>query len=241
MPDMLLVEQHAEAAVAIAGAVVGEDAADREAEAGVVGAGHVEEAYGRGMLLVGQDGGEGDPGVVVDGDVEVLVSCAACLASAVTMDAMAGFDDTGQTLDIEVDQVARTFVLVADDRWRRIERTQPVHTRTMKDAAHGRAAELDLAGDPPAVPAQPAKSKNLFYESGGGLAMAEARPRAAVSKRFGSTLLVAADPFGRRLRADIEAGCSQLQRQALVQDSSSELPSTVKRQSGILMAVHSIS
>lgn len=48
-------EHHAEASVAIAGAVVGEHTADGEAEARVKGAGHVEEQDGRGVLLVGLD------------------------------------------------------------------------------------------------------------------------------------------------------------------------------------------
>ncbi len=88
LPDVLAVEQHLEVSVAVAGAVVGEDAADAEAEAGEVSAGHVEEALGGGAGLVGQDGGEGEPGVVVDGDVEELVACAATSASAVAVDAV---------------------------------------------------------------------------------------------------------------------------------------------------------
>ena len=42
-----------------------------------------------------------------DGDVQVLVACAAGLLGAVAVDAVAGLDDPRQTLDIEVDQVAR--------------------------------------------------------------------------------------------------------------------------------------
>jgi len=42
--DVLLVEQHTEAPVAVAGAVAGEDTADAEAQAREVDAGHVDEA-----------------------------------------------------------------------------------------------------------------------------------------------------------------------------------------------------
>jgi hypothetical protein len=64
--DVLLVEQHTEVSVAITRAVIGEDVADAEAEAGEVGSGHLEEALGGAAGLVGQDGGEADAAVVVD-------------------------------------------------------------------------------------------------------------------------------------------------------------------------------
>ncbi len=42
------------------------------------------------MFLVGQDGGEGVPGTVDDGDVEVLVTGAAGLSGSIAVDATAG-------------------------------------------------------------------------------------------------------------------------------------------------------
>jgi hypothetical protein len=84
--------------VAIAGSVVGERAADGEAEARVVGAGYVEEADCRTVLLVVQDGGEADAGAIVDGHIEVLVPCAAGLAGAVAVDAMAWLDNAARRL-----------------------------------------------------------------------------------------------------------------------------------------------
>jgi len=68
----------------------------------------------------------------------------------------------GQALDVEVDQIARTLVFVALNRRRRVERAQAIHFR--RGAKFGRWwPGLDrVRGDSPAVPAQPAKSKNLF-------------------------------------------------------------------------------
>src|SRR5580700_3600542 len=149
-----------EAPVAIAGAIVGEDALDGEAEARVEGSCHEEEEKSGAVLLIGQDGGEADPAVVVD--VQVLVACASGLARSVSVDAVAGLDDARQPLDIEVDEAARPLVLVAHDRGRRIERLEPVHAVAAKDAADGSAAQAKRVGDPPAVVAQPAKSQNLF-------------------------------------------------------------------------------
>ena len=48
------------------------DALDLDAEAVVVGESGLEEAGGASLLLVGHDLGEGDAGVVVDGDMDEL-------------------------------------------------------------------------------------------------------------------------------------------------------------------------
>ncbi len=57
---------------AVTGAVVGEEASDAYAERAIVGHGGVEELHGRAAALIGQDLGEGDAGMVVDGDVDEL-------------------------------------------------------------------------------------------------------------------------------------------------------------------------
>jgi hypothetical protein len=82
--DVLADEGTGESVVAVAGAVVGEDSLDGEAELGVVGFGHEEEAQDGCVGLVGQDGGEGDAAMVVDGAVEILGSGAAGLPSSIS-------------------------------------------------------------------------------------------------------------------------------------------------------------
>lgn len=121
MSNMLIMQCFSEEPVAIAGAVVGEYAADGEAEAGIVGAGHEEEADGRLVCLIGQDSGEADARVIVDGDMQILPSGAAGFPSTISVDAMARLDDPGQALDIEVDQIAGMFVFIANHGRGRIE------------------------------------------------------------------------------------------------------------------------
>lgn len=58
--------------------------------------------------------------------VKVFVPGVAALAGAVAVNPVAGLDDAGQALDIEVDEITRMLVLVAHDGLRRIERAQPV-------------------------------------------------------------------------------------------------------------------
>ena len=81
----------AEVAGLVAGAVVGKDAADTDAELRKPGDGGVEEVGRRGLLLVGIlgiHGGEGDAGVVVDGDLQELGPDAPDGVAAVAGDAM---------------------------------------------------------------------------------------------------------------------------------------------------------
>jgi hypothetical protein len=60
------------------------------------------------MTLIGHHGSIADARVVIDGDVQVLVTDAADVAARIAGDGMAGAVDVGQALDIEVDQVAGT-------------------------------------------------------------------------------------------------------------------------------------
>src|SRR5260370_650299 len=57
---------------AIAGAVVGEQAANGDSVLGVEGDGGTQEGDGGFALLVGQHEGEGEAGVIVDGNVQSL-------------------------------------------------------------------------------------------------------------------------------------------------------------------------
>src|SRR5580658_6041036 len=106
MLHVLVAQGFAEQPVFVAGSVIGEHAPDGEAEAGQVGARHQEEPDGRQVVLIGQDGGEGDSGVVVDGDVQILVSGSANVISGISGDGVTGPADVGQALDVEVHQIA---------------------------------------------------------------------------------------------------------------------------------------
>ncbi len=61
----------------VARAVVGHDARNRNAEAGVIGNCRIEEGYGTDGLFVREDVGEGDAGCIVDRDMDVFPADAA--------------------------------------------------------------------------------------------------------------------------------------------------------------------
>ena len=107
-----------------------------------------------------------------------------------------------------------------------MERTQPVHPRPAQDAADGGPAEAERMGDALAVVAQPAQGKNLFCEGRRGGARRSVRARRLIAQTSGSGLTEATHPLGGRFRADVEAGCGQLQRQSMVHNLSGKQLST---------------
>jgi len=118
---VLAEESLTEEAMPVAGIIIGEHAEDGEAEARVMRPCHKEEAQCRAVALVGQDRCEGEPGVVLDGDMQVLPTGTTAFAGAVAMNAMTRLDDAGQSLDVEMDEIAGMLVLVADHLGRRVE------------------------------------------------------------------------------------------------------------------------
>ena len=107
---------------AIAGAVVGVDALGGDAVPGKEGEGGVEESDGTASGLVGEELGEGEAGMVVDGDVEELPTGArGVIVLAIAGDAMAWAHDAGELFDIEMDEFARMLALIAAEGRRRLE------------------------------------------------------------------------------------------------------------------------
>src|SRR5581483_6447846 len=85
-----------EPARVVAGGIVGEHAADGDAEAAVVSDGGVEEGDGGFGALVDEHLSKADAGVVVDGDVQDLPSGAAGFVAGIAGEAVARFGDAGQ-------------------------------------------------------------------------------------------------------------------------------------------------
>jgi hypothetical protein len=139
----------------VAGAVVGHDASDSDAEASVVGQGRRQEGDRALLLLVGQDLAEGDAGIVVDADVDELPAAAARAgdAGALAGDAVAGSVEAAKLLDVDVDESSGRPVLVADRRLGRLQVPDPAQTCTAQDAADRGRRDPGLLGDLLARPA----------------------------------------------------------------------------------------
>ena len=137
----------AEVVAAIGRAVVGHDALDGDAMGGEEGQRPGEEGAGAFLLLVGQDLGVGEPGGIVDADMDQVPADALLLAAAVAGDAMADAVDPAELLGVDVDQLARCGPLVADHRRLRIERRQAAETEPAQDRPDGGARQAEEPGD----------------------------------------------------------------------------------------------
>jgi len=109
----------AEKPTAVAASVVGHDAEGLDAELGIVGQGGIEEGDGGALRLIGQELDEGDAGVIVDGDVEILPSGVSAAATSRTVRRTTGTSETPQGFNIEMEQAAGSGIFIAYDGWRR--------------------------------------------------------------------------------------------------------------------------
>jgi len=145
--DAELKTSSAEVAAAIAGTVVGEQAANADAVLSVEGDGVAQESDGSCSGLVGEHAGEGEAGVVVDGDVEGLpagkLRATATAAVAANGDALI----SGHAFDVEMEHVAGSGMFVAHHRWSRMEIAPTAEMGAAQNTADGGGTEQRSLGD----------------------------------------------------------------------------------------------
>src|SRR6478752_1643276 len=152
---------------AIAGTVVGHDAKDANAETLIVGDSCFEEGDRTLLLLVGENLGEGEPGGVVDANVDELPAGAARLALLwAASDAVTDAFEAAEFLDVDVDQLAGMFPLVAAHWLGGLKGLNAIETKAFEDAADGCRREVDLGGDMLASEELTAKDLDLGGDRG---------------------------------------------------------------------------
>ena len=97
------------------GTVIGHDALQSDSEAQIMGGRLAQEGSSGDALLVGQDGGMGQAGMIVDGDKDKVMACGADTIAGVAGDTEAGPMNAGQLLDVDMEQIAGMRPLVTDD------------------------------------------------------------------------------------------------------------------------------
>ena len=147
MLDAELEASSAEVAGAIAGAVVGEQSANGDAVLGVEGDSGAQEGDGGFALLVGQHAGEGEAGVIVDGDVQSLPAGELGAAAAAAIATNGNLLIAGHALDVEMEQIAGSGMLVAHDGRSGMQVAPAVEMSPLQNAADGGGAEAGGLGD----------------------------------------------------------------------------------------------
>ena len=191
-----------EASRAVSGAVVGHHTTDSHTQVAEVGDGGFEEGGDTVAGLVGMDLDEADAGVVVDADVDVVAAGAGRALAAVAGDAVAGLFETGEFLDVEVQQLTGMFPLVASDGRSPFEHVEAVEPCPAQDSADGGGRDAHGPGNlDPRLRLTPQRcdAGDHVCRRGSGLAV---RPRTAVGEAVGAFRQVTSDPLAHGARTD---------------------------------------
>ncbi len=148
----------AESARAVAMAVIGEQPANANTQSGVIGHSSAKKSNCRSAGEVGQDLGEGHAGVIVNGDVQILPPTM-MLPAPTSIGSDDHFGKAAQMLDIEMEQIAGSGVLVANHGHSGLQVADAIQTQSAKDTANGGTTQAGGLSD---VQAGEALSAKLF-------------------------------------------------------------------------------
>ena len=118
---------------AIGGSAIGEQRADFDAVSGVELEGLLESEHDALDALIWEQAGEGQAGVIIDGDVEEFEACAAIADGTIAGGADSGTAKAAESLDVEMKQVAWPSAFVTANRRLGIEGGEAVETVAAQD------------------------------------------------------------------------------------------------------------
>src|ERR1700732_2424970 len=178
----------------------------------VEGDGGVQEGDSGLALLVGQHAGEGEAGVVVDGDVQ---SPPAGGLRGSRPPAVATNGDlliAGHALDVEMEQIAGSGMLVAHDGRGGMQVAPAVEMSPLKNTADGGGAGGRGLGDLIGGGGTAGARGDLGDQLRRGSARAVQRTGGTIPQAGQPQVAVAAPPLGGGFSANVERGCSRVQR-----------------------------
>lgn len=191
---------------AIGAAAVGEDALDGDAVGGVKGECLTEGLQDAGRLFIGEQAGEAEAGMVVDGDVEGFGAGAGVAVGAVAGGADAGLVEAAKLLDIKMQEFAWRGAFAAHDRrlgW--FEGTEAVEAVAAQDTGERGLGDGQDQEDLGVGTALFAEGEDLGFELRGGLAWLMQRNGGAIFEALGEAgFLGALEPLADGLVGDGE-------------------------------------
>lgn len=192
------------------------------------------------LRLVGIQLGISDPCMVIDSDKQYFPACTTATVTVISSSAMPGLFDAPELFRVDVDQVARSLVLITLHRFGRLKVASPCQAGSGQHPAHGRLRQRQILGDARlrhALLAQLHDGQCLCCIDG---TWAAGRARRAVGQCSTPVGQVATNPFSNCSSADaIQMGCLS-SRHATFDNVFDHFDSTDEGQSGILMDVHSV-
>jgi hypothetical protein len=165
-------------------------------------------------------------------------TAAVALALAVAGDAMAYPIELAELFDVDVDHLAGPLALVAAGWFGRFQGAQLVEAQALEHTAHRGGRDPHFGGDLLAGHALAAQAFNPIDHRLWRRLAQPMGPRAAVLQAGRAFLSEAVDPFASRARANAYGVTGGLRRLP-TENHFGQVLSTVRRQAGILVHVHS--
>ena len=241
MADAETMASIAEEPRAIARAVVGQQTTNVDAEGAVVSDRSMEESHGGVAAFIGQDLREGEAGVVVDGDVNELPAGAATALGLVGGNAMTGAEEAAELLDVEMQQIAGAGMFVAAHGPSRFEIADTTEAFAVQNAADGSGREADSLGDVSVGPTLAAQRNDALDQGPRGPSRAAVRSRGTIVQTGDALAAVTRQPLVDGSQRDATGRRGVPWRLLLGEDALDDPHSHIRRQSCILVDVHSVS
>ena len=224
----------------VSGTTIGEEALDVDAMIGIEADGLEESVEDGGSLFIREEAGEGETGMVVNGDVQGLDTGARVAMSSVPCGADSWALETAQLLDVEVEEIAWSIAFVAQGG--RFWRFQGGEAIEVMAAQHAGERGLGNGEDHPDLgigTALPAQVEDLSFQQRTGLAGLMFWGAGTILHSRGEPfVLCAAQPFADSLFRDAESSSSGAQRQGFGRQRSDHFGSHERGESGV--SVHNV-
>ena len=202
---------------AIAVTVVGEQATNGDAQGGVVSNRGAQEGDSASGGEVGQDLSEGNTGVIIDSDMDVFPS-AVMFATAASIGTRNNAGEASQLLNIEVEQIARRSMLIANQRYSRLQIAPAVQTQAAENAADRSTAQASGLSNVEAGEALAPQLFDALRQRLPGATWRAMRSRGVIVQTSRTLQLIATGPLGGGAGADIKGSGGSLQSHPLKKD-----------------------
>jgi hypothetical protein len=220
---------------AVSGAAIGEHALYPDAMSFVEVHSLLEGIEDAGSLFIGEQAGEGEARMIIDGHVEGLDSGAWVAESAVAGGAHARPGEASELLDIEMEEFAGMIAFVADGR--RLGRFQGGKPAEMVAAQHAGKGGLGNGQNHPDLgkgTAGATQLHDLRLQGGSGLAgLADGSAGTVLAPWLEAFLFGASEPFAHRLFADRVSGGGLTEREVLSQELGDHPGAHERGESGV--------
>ena len=154
---------------------------------------------------------------------------------------MTGAEEASELLDVEMQQVAGGSMFVATQGWSRFEIADTTEAFAAQDAADGGGREADSLGDVSGGPTLAAQRNDAVHQRPRGPSRAAVRSRGTIVQTGDTLAAIARQPLVDGSLRDATGRRGVPWRLLLGADALDDPHSQIRRQSCILVDVHSVS